>query len=152
MMAGYAFHVRLFHSLLFAGFHRRFPHVPHLPSLTLYSVKEREPLAFAKQPGNVPDVISIENTLKQLQCLNLQRPLIVTDNGYYSEENMMKFALRNMKFLTLADPNVTWVRQTVDALRQTLTSMSSTCPFDPSVCVNRDDIYLINSHRVLLIK
>jgi len=102
--------------------------------LTLYSVKEREPLAFAKQPGNVPDVISIENTLKQLKCLNLERPLTVTDNGYYSEENMMKFALRNMKFLTLADPNVTWVRETVDTLRETLAGMSSTCPVDPSVC------------------
>ncbi|MBM3422076.1 MAG: hypothetical protein FJY09_02300 [Chlorobi bacterium] len=27
MMAGYAFHVGLFHSLLFAGFHRRFHNV-----------------------------------------------------------------------------------------------------------------------------
>jgi len=102
--------------------------------LTLYSVKEREPLAFAKQPGNLPDVISIENALTQLKCLSLEKPLIVTDNGYYSQENMMKFALRNMKFLTLADPNVTWVREAVDALRETLASMSSTCPFDPSVC------------------
>lgn len=101
--------------------------------LTLYSVKEREPLAFATQPGNVPDVISIENTLKQLKCLNLERPLIVTDNGYYSEENMMRFAVRNMKFLTLADPNVIWVRQSVDALREELAGMSSTCPFDPSI-------------------
>ena len=51
--------------------------------LTLYSVKEREPLAFAKQPGNVPDVISIENALTQLKCFSLEKPLIVTDNGYY---------------------------------------------------------------------
>jgi len=102
--------------------------------LTLYSVKDREPLAFAKQPGNVPDVISIENTLKQLKCLNLEKPLIVTDNGYYSQENMMKFALRNMKFLTLVDPNIIWVRETVNALRETLAGISSTCPFDPSVC------------------
>jgi len=29
MMAGYAFHVGLFHSLLFAGFHRRFHNVPN---------------------------------------------------------------------------------------------------------------------------
>ena len=102
--------------------------------LTLYSVKDREPLAFAKQPGNVPDVISIENTLKQLKCLDLEKPLIVTDNGYYSQENMMKFASRNMKFLALVDPDVVWVRETVDALRGKLASMSSTCPFDPSVC------------------
>ena len=102
--------------------------------LTLYSVKDREPLAFAKQPGNVPDVISIENTLKQLKCLNLEKPLVVTDNGYYSQENMMKFASRNIKFLTLVDPNIVWVRETVDTLRGTLASMSSTCPFDPTVC------------------
>ena len=102
--------------------------------LTLYSVKDREPLAFAKQPGNIPDVISIENALEQLKCLNLEKPLIVTDNGYYSQDNMMEFARRNMKFLTLVDPDITWVRETVDALREKLETMSSTCPFDPSVC------------------
>jgi hypothetical protein len=31
MMVGYAFHVGLFHSLLFAGFYRRFLNVPELP-------------------------------------------------------------------------------------------------------------------------
>jgi hypothetical protein len=102
--------------------------------LTLYSVKSREPLAFAKQPGNVPDVISIENALTQLKCLGLENPLIVTDNGYYSQHNMMEFALRNVKFLTLADPNVVWIREAVDELRGALASMSSTCPFDPTVC------------------
>ncbi len=102
--------------------------------LTLYSVKSREPLAFAKQPGNIPDVISIENTLAQLGCLNLKNPLVVTDNGYYSNKNMMEFALRNVKFLTLIDPDTVWVRETVDKLRERLASMSSTCPFDPSVC------------------
>jgi len=102
--------------------------------LTLYSVKDREPLAFAKQPGNIPDVISIENALLQIKCLNLEKPLIVTDNGYYSQDNMMEFAWRNVKFLTLVDPDITWVRESVDALRETLAGMSSTCPFDPSVC------------------
>ena len=116
------------------GFNKNGDGLNTIKLLTLYSVKDREPLVFAKQPGNVPDVISIENALKQLKCLNLEKPLIVTDNGYYSQENMMKFALRNMKFLTLVDPNVVWVRKTVDALRDTLASMSSTCPFDPSVC------------------
>lgn len=102
--------------------------------LTLYSVKDREPLAFAKQPGNVPDVISIENALSQLACFNLEKPLIVTDNGYYSQDNMMEFASRNVKFLTLVDPDIMWVRETVDALSEQLAKMASTCPFDPTVC------------------
>jgi hypothetical protein len=102
--------------------------------LTVYSVKAREPIAFSKQPGNIPDVISLENTLTQLTCLNLDKPLIVTDNGYYSQKNMMEFVLRNVKFLTLVDPKSVWVRETVDELRDTLAAMSSTCPFDPSIC------------------
>lgn len=102
--------------------------------LTLYSVKSREPLAFAKQPGNIPDVISLENALSQLKCLGLENPLIVTDNGYYSQSNMMEFALHNVKFLTLADPDIIWVRETVDELREALAGMASTCPFDPTVC------------------
>jgi transposase len=102
--------------------------------LTLYSVKDREPIAFGKQPGNIPDVISIENTIAQLNCLNLEAPLVVTDNGYYSQQNMMEFARSNVKFLTLVDPNIVWVRETVDALREEIAGMSSTCPFDPSVC------------------
>ena len=102
--------------------------------LTLYSVNSREPLAFAKQPGNIPDVISIENTLSQLKCFDMKNPLVVTDNGYYSQKNMMEFATRNVKFLTLADPNITWIRSAVEDLREEIASMSSTCPFDPSVC------------------
>ncbi len=116
------------------GFNKDSDGLNTIKLLTLYSVKEREPLAFAKQPGNVPDVISIENTLAQLKCFDLKNPLVVTDNGYYSEKNMMEFAIRNVKFLTLADSNITWVREAVNELRETLASMSSTCPFDPSVC------------------
>lgn len=98
--------------------------------LTLFSIGDREPIAFAKQPGNVPDVISIENALKQVKCLEIDRPVIVTDNGYYSHDNMMEFARRNMKFLTLVDSDVTWVRKIVDDLRGTVSLTSSICPFD----------------------
>ncbi|NCC62848.1 MAG: IS4/IS5 family transposase, partial [Verrucomicrobiae bacterium] len=116
------------------GFNKAGEGLNTIKLLTLYSVKGREPLAFAKQPGNVPDVISIENALEQLKCLNLENPLVVTDNGYYSQKNMMEFALSNVKFLSLVDINIVWVREAVDALRATLAGMSSTCPFDPSIC------------------
>lgn len=116
------------------GFNKDGDGLETIKLLTLYSVKSREPMAFAKQPGNIPDVISIENTLTQLKCLPLAKPLIVTDNGYYSQKNMAEFAWRNMKFLTLVDANIVWVRETVDQLRTSLEGMSSTCPFDPSIC------------------
>lgn len=101
--------------------------------LTLFSIKDREPIAFAKQPGNITDVKSIENTLKQIECLDVDRPVIVTDNGYYSHENMMEFARRNMKFLTLVDPDVKWVRQIIDEQRDTVALTSHICPFDINI-------------------
>jgi hypothetical protein len=39
--------------------------------LTLYSIETRQPVACAKQPGNISDVITIENALKQLSALGL---------------------------------------------------------------------------------
>jgi len=46
--------------------------------LTLYSVDDRQPVAFTKQPGNLPDVTSLSNVLKQLDLLGLCRPEIAT--------------------------------------------------------------------------
>ena len=115
------------------GFNKENDGLNTIKLLTMYSVRDCEPIAFAKQPGNVPDVISLENALAQLKCLSLDKPLIVTDNGYYSQANMMEFARRNMKFLTLASANVTWVRGVVDSLREELDTLSTICPFDPGV-------------------
>lgn len=102
--------------------------------LTLYSVREREPVAFAKQPGNVPDVISVCNALGQLESLGLPKPLVVTDTGYHSQANMAEFAARNRKFLTLVDTDASWVREAVDALCDEIDGAEGVCPFDPDVC------------------
>ena len=112
------------------GFNKDRDGLDTIKLLTLFSIKDREPVAFAKQPGNIPDVISIENTLKQVKCLNVERPVIVTDNGYYSHDNMMEFVRRNMKFLTLVDSDVKWVRCVIDELRDTVSLTSHICPFD----------------------
>lgn len=101
--------------------------------LTLYSVNDRQPVAFAKQPGNVPDVISIQNAIRQLQCFDIDKPVVVTDNGFYSQANMAEFARNSMKFLTLASPSTLWIREIVDELRDRLDSVSSVCSFDTSV-------------------
>ena len=102
--------------------------------LTLYSVKDREPIAFAKQPGNIPDVISVSNAITQLESLGVPRPLVVTDNGYYSQANMAEFAIRNQKFLTLVDTDVSWVREVIDSLEDELDGADGVCPFDNAIC------------------
>ena len=116
------------------GFNKDGDGLETIKLLTLYSVRDREPVAFAKQPGNVPDVISVGNAITQLEALGIAKPLVVTDNGYTSESNMAEFALRNQKFLTLVDTDVKWVRETVDELQDELDGAEGVCPFDTDVC------------------
>ncbi len=98
--------------------------------LALYSIETRQPVAFAKQPGNQPDVITIENMLKQLQVLGISRAEIVTDNGYYSEKNLGDMLNAHFDFITLVKINVKWVRKELDDRLDEFRSAGSICPFD----------------------
>ena len=115
------------------GFNKDHDGLNTIKLLTLYSVKDHEPIAFTKQPGNVPDVISIQNALKQIKCFDVKKPLIVTDNGYYSYDNMLEFIKRNMKFLTLANTDITWIKSAINEIKEKINYASSICPFDPTI-------------------
>ena len=98
--------------------------------LTLYSIETRQPVAFTKQPGNIPDVITIENALKQLSVLGLGNAEIITDNGYYSEHNLSALFLAHFNFVTLVKTNLKWVKAELNCHRDDFGNVSNVCPFD----------------------
>jgi len=98
--------------------------------LALYSIETRQPVAFTKQPGNLPDVITIENALKQLSVLGLGDAEIVTDNGYHSEHNLSEFFIAGFDFITLVKTSLKWVKAEIDAHAGEFESIANTCPFD----------------------
>lgn len=98
--------------------------------LTLYSIETRQPVAFTKQPGNLPDVVTIENALKQLSVLGLGNAEIITDNGYYSEHNLAALLLAGFDFVTLVKTGLKWVKAEIDAHAGDFGRVSSACPFD----------------------
>ena len=100
--------------------------------LSLYSIDTRQPIAFTKQPGNLPDVITIGNALSQLMALGLKKAEVVTDNGYYSEKNISEMFQAYFGFITLAKVSLKWIRPEIDRHRQEMDKLASTCPFDPS--------------------
>ena len=115
------------------GFNKDADGLPTIKFVTLYSVKNRLPIAYCKQPGNIPDVISIQTALKQLSVLGVTKPLIVTDNGYYSMGNMVEFLDSNMKFLTLASRSATWLRDIVEEALAEMDNLDNICPYDTQV-------------------
>ena len=112
------------------GFNKAGDGLDTVKLLTLYSIETRQPVAFTKQPGNLPDVITIENALKQLDVLGLGKAEIVTDNGYYSEKNLAGLLHAHFNFITLVKISIKWVRKELDAHSVEFRSTSSACPFD----------------------
>jgi transposase len=112
------------------GFNKSGDGLKTVKYLSLYSVDTRQPIAFTKQPGNLPDVITIGNALNQLMALGVKKAEIVTDNGYYSEKNLAEMFQAHFSFITLAKINLKWIRPEIDAHRQEIDRVSSVCPFD----------------------
>jgi transposase len=112
------------------GFNKAEDGLKTIKLLTLYSIETRQPIAFTKQPGNLPDVITIENALLQLSVLGLGDVEIITDNGYYSEHNLAALFLAHFDFVTLAKTNLKWVKAELDSHLDDFSSVSSACPFD----------------------
>lgn len=96
------------------GFNKVHDGLETVKLLSLYSIDTRQPVAFTKQPGNQPDVITIENALKQLQALGITRAEIVTDNGYHSEKSLAEMLHAHFEFITLVRVNLKWVKKELD--------------------------------------
>ena len=101
--------------------------------LVLYSINQRQPIAFTLQPGNLPDVTSITNAINQLSIFTIKSPEMVTDGGYYGEMNLSELFQAGIDFITLADKDVTWIRSVIDANRDKFTEYSAYCPGDPTI-------------------
>ena len=112
------------------GFNKAHDGLETVKMLSLYSIETRQPVAFTKQPGNQPDVITIENALKQLQVLGINQAEIVTDNGYYSENNLSELLQAHFDFITLIKTSIKWVRKELESHLDEFRTSGSACPFD----------------------
>lgn len=115
------------------GFNKAHDGLQTIKILTLYSIETRQPVAFTKQPGNLPDVITVTNALKQLDVLGLGNSEIVTDNGYYSEQNLADMLHAHFDFITLSKVSVKWVKKELRAHADEFSLTSSVCPYDARV-------------------
>ena len=112
------------------GFNKAHDGLKTIKLLTLYSIESRQPIAFTKQPGNLPDVISVTNAIKQLSALGVNTTEIVTDNGYYSESNFSELLQAGFDFITLAKTSIKWIKPEIDKHMEALSDFRSLCPYD----------------------
>ena len=113
------------------GFNKAGDGLPTIKWMDLYASRTHEPLAFSLQPGNIPDVVSIHNTLEQLEVVTGGRRIIlVSDNGFYSDSNAYELITSGYDFISRVEVSTAWVHDRLDRERQRLESSSCCCDSD----------------------
>lgn len=83
---------------------------------TFYSMTPRQPVCYMTVPGNIPDVIAVENATKQLTVLGLEGSEVITDCGFYSEDNLSLLLPASYDFITRAQTDIKWIRPEIDKM------------------------------------
>ena len=112
------------------GYNKDGDGLPTIKWLAFYASESCEPLAFAKQPGNVPDVVSVTNAMSQLSVLTTRRVVLVTDNGFYSEANAHELMFQGFGFLMRIEAETKWVRKYLGKHLWELESSRCSCSED----------------------
>lgn len=91
--------------------------------------------AFDQQSGYTSNVISIKESINRVRCLTegRQKPLIVMDNGFGCEEDLLPFVRGDMPFLTRISTEIVWVQEQLDEIRGRILDIENACPFDPDI-------------------
>lgn len=91
--------------------------LPQINLGLLYGEKSRLPVYYRKMAGNTPDVVTIQNLLKDIDFLEMEKLSFVMDRGFFSERNINDFMKHHYKFLIGARCNLKLVRKHLDQVR-----------------------------------
>lgn len=145
------------------GFNKAGDGLDTVKLLTLFDLATHQPIAFAREPGNLADVSGIENALKQFSFLNISKAQIVTDKGYYSRSNIGQMLRKHIKFLTAASTDLSWINHHLQKIKTawkqppvsvpgTSISMESQFPSMPSLLIRDSATEVKQPRAILLVK
>ncbi len=77
-------------------------------------------------------MLTIGNALNQLLALGVSGAEIITDNGYYSEQNISEMYQAHFDFITLAKTGLKWIKSEIDDHYNDMDKLSNVCPYDPT--------------------
>lgn len=91
--------------------------LPQINLALLYGEESMLPVYYRKLAGNITDVKTIENLLKDIDFLDLDKLKLVMDRGFYSEKNINDLMKHHHKFLIGAKTSLKIVSSRLDKIR-----------------------------------
>ena len=94
--------------------------LPQINLAMLFGKRSMLPVYYRKLPGNIPDVNTIENLLKDIDFLDLEKLKLVMDRGFYSEKNINDLMKHHHKILIGVKTSLKIVGRHLNQLRDDL--------------------------------
>ena len=93
-------------------------HLPQINLALLYGEESMLPIYYRKLAGNITDVKMIENLIKDVDFLKLDKLKLVLDRGFFSEKNINDLMRNHHKFLIGAKTSLKIVSSRLDSIRE----------------------------------
>jgi transposase len=90
-------------------------HLPQLNLLLLFGEKSNLPFYYRKLAGHVPDVKTLRVLLRDLDVLGYPKVKLVTDRGFYSQENINGLYQNHVKFLMSASTSLSFIKGAIES-------------------------------------
>ncbi|MBP3199960.1 MAG: IS1634 family transposase [Butyrivibrio sp.] len=75
-------------------------HLPQINLALVFGEESKLPFYYRKIAGNVPDVKTVRELLRELDVLGYEKVKLVIDRGYYSKDNINALYKNHLKFLS----------------------------------------------------
>ena len=93
-------------------------HLEQINLVVLYGEHSRLPFYYRKLPGNITDVMTIQNLIADMNWLDFKKVKLVSDRGFYSEKNVNDMLTAHLKFLAGIKKSVKFVQEAIDDARE----------------------------------
>ena len=92
--------------------------LPQINLALLYGEESMLPVYYRKLPGNITDVKTIDNLLKDVDFLQIEKLKLVMDWGFYSEQNINDLMKHHHKFLIGVRTSLNIASRRLDMVRE----------------------------------
>ena len=100
------------------GYNRDNEKLPQLNLAMVFGQKSRLPVYFHQLPGNITDVVTLNNLMKTFKALEIKSANYVMDKGFYSKKNIDNLVSNKYKFTVSVPMSNKWVQQAIDDIYQ----------------------------------
>ena len=104
------------------GHNRDKEKLPQINLAMLFSQQSGMPAYYRRMPGNITDVITLENTVNTLNFLGKERLHFVLDRGFYKKANVDALLNRRYHFTLMVPAGRIWVRDIIDKYHEGVVS------------------------------